>query len=291
MSLATGDLTTLYTVKQYMTSPPSDAVLTGLISRISRTILTILNRPLLVPHTYAQKFNGTGTRSLVLPMWPLLDLTTLTVAGVDLLEAPQPNTENSISFAYGWRFQPWNGIPPGEAANLELIGSYFVSGLQNIVTEYSAGYQVSGESHLIPALSGPYTVTPTQPYGFWATDEGVVDSDGNVFTAISTGTPSTGEYLPPDPSLSAPRSYYTFAAADTGKTVLLSYGFIPSDVEQAAIELISERSSYRQRLGVRSQSLASQETIVYDNSGFTSFIRQELAGYVNPIPTMTGAFV
>lgn len=290
MSLSSGDLTTLYTVKQYMVAPPSDAILSGLIARISRTILTVLNRPILIPHTYVQKFNGTGTRNLVLPMWPILELTSLVVSGIELLEAPQPSETNAISFAYGWRFQPWNGIPPGEAVNLELIGSSFLGGLQNVVVEYSAGYEVVDEAQTIPATTS-YVLTPRAPYGIWATDEGVTYSNGTPLTAISSGTPTVGQYLPPDPSLSTPRTVYTFAAADASRGVLLSYGFIPADVEQAAIELISERSDYRKRLGVRSQSLASQESISYDNTGATDFIRRELRGYVNPIPTMTGAFV
>jgi hypothetical protein len=288
VSLATGDLTTLAAVRSYMTGPPSDAVISGLVTRISRSILSILNRPLLVPRTYTQKFNGTGTRSLVLPYWPVLSLDSLAVNGLFLTEAPQPSAAGAISFAHGWRVPVWDSLPPGYAANVELLGSWFYHGQQNVVATYRAGYLVSAESASVPSDPGPYIVVPLAPYGIWATDEGVTYSDGTSFEAVSS-SPSAGQYIPPDPNLSSPRNYYTFSLFDAEQTVLLSYGFIPADVEQIAIELISERSDYRRRLGVRSQSLASQESITYDNSGITTYVERMLDQYVSRIPTVTGA--
>ncbi len=287
MSLASGDLTTIATVRQYMSGPPADPILSGLVTRISRSILSILNRPLLVPRSYTQKFNGSGTRSLVLPYWPVLSLDSLVVNGLILTEAAQPSETGGVSFgAYGWRVPTWDGLPPGYAANVELLSSWFYHGQQNVVAAYRAGYLVSGESAIVPAASGPYTLVPLAPYGIWATDEGVTYADGTPLETVQTA-PGAGQYVAP----SSASGSYEFSLFDASQTVLLSYGFIPADVEQVAIELISERSDYRRRLGIRSQSLASQESISYDNSGITAYVERMLDQYVSRIPTMTGANV
>jgi hypothetical protein len=288
MSLASGDLTTLAVAKAYMSNPPPDPVLSGLITRISAQIRSALNRNLLVPTSYVQQFSGQWTRQLVLPEWPLITLSSLTVDGVAISIAPQMDGNNPLTAPYGYRFQPWNGVPPGSPAVLDLIGTSFYGGLQNVVAAYSAGYQVADETQTIPAT--PYTVSPKIPFGSWATDQGVIDvATGVAMTAIASGTPAMGEYLPPDPTASTPRLTYLFAAADTGQQVSLTYGFIPADLEQACIELISERASYRSRIGIRSQSLAGQETIAYDLGGITRYVKDVLGDYVSVLPPAIGA--
>lgn len=63
--------------------------------------------------------------------------------------------------------------------------------------------------------STPFQVTPTIPgSGTWVADLGVTDAAGNNFTRVASA-PATGQY-----SVSA--GVYTFAAADTGKAVLIS---------------------------------------------------------------------
>lgn len=65
----------------------------------------------------------------------------------------------------------------------------------------------------IPAT--PFLLTPILPgSGTWVSDLGVMDTSGNNFTRVATA-PATGQY-----SVSA--GAYTFAAADTGKAVLIS---------------------------------------------------------------------
>ena len=289
MTLAAGDLTTLATVKAYAgTQAPADAVLSGLISRISMMIRSDLNRQLLLPRDYSLAFNGTGTRQLVLPDWPVLSFSSLYIGGAAITQAQ----DNSIySDAYGYRFLPWDGIPPGNPLVLELSGgAYYYPGQQNVAVAYRAGYQVTNEAQSIPA-STAYVLTPLAPYGIWASDEGVTYANGTPLTATTSTTPLAGQYRPPAPDLATPRLTYTFNAADAGLGVLLTYGFVPADIEQVAIELIMERGLYRNRIGVRSQMLAGQETIVYDTSGFTSFIKRALGAYVSVLPPAIGASV
>lgn len=288
MSLATGDLTTLAAVKAYVSNPAADPVLSALIVRESAHIRSILNRGLLVPTTYTQQFSGQGTRQLVLPEWPLLSLTSLVVDGTTIPIAPQINDPLPASVPFGWRFQPWNGVPPGQPAVVDLVGYRFFGGFQNVVATYKAGYQVSNEAQTIPASS--FQITPNAPYGSWATDQGVTyAATGAALTAILAGTPTVGQYLPPNPGLSTPRLAYTFAAADVGQGVLLTYGFIPADLEQVCIELIAERVSYRSRVGLRSQALAGQETIAYDLSGIPAYAVEMLRPYESVLPPAIGA--
>lgn len=69
---------------------------------------------------------------------------------------------------------------------------------------------------LIP--STPFQITPTVPgSGTWSADLGVKDSNGNPMTAVASG-PTTGQY-------SVATGIYTFAVADVGKTVFISYRY------------------------------------------------------------------
>lgn len=291
MTLAGGDLTTLTTLQAYLpgTSAPSATVLSGLITRISRSILTHLNRSFIIPKDYVQRFNGSGTRSLVLPNWPVLSLDSVTISGgaVTLI-----GDDSDLAYqSYGIRIQDWDGIPPGDPAVLEYAGGYFTFGSQNVVVSYRAGYKITDEARVIPATS-EFRITPLAPYGIWATDEGVTYDDGTALTAISTGTPLAGQYLPPNPdAVSSARTYYTFNASDAERAVLLSYGFVPADLEQAVLEFVMERSAYRSRPGIKSQTLASQETIVYNNSSLSRFVDEVLMGYKSVLPPAIGASV
>ena len=289
MSLASGDLTTLAAAKGYVDPLPADAVLSGLISRLSMMIRSTLNRSYLFPRSYTEQFGGQFTKQLVLPHYPVLGTPKLTIDGTVVPVAPQPNANQASGIPWGFRFQPWNGLPPGAPAVLELVGGItFWGGRQNVVVTYEAGYQVTNEAQTIP--SSPFTLPPLAPYGTWATDQGVTfAATGQALTAIASGVPVAGQYLPPAPDLPSPRLVYTFAAADTGKGVLLSYGFIPADIEQAALELIAERASYRTRVGIRSRSLASQEIFSYDDAGLNKWIIDALWPYVSVLPPPIGA--
>jgi hypothetical protein len=293
MTLAAGDLTTLLAAKGYIEPTPSDAIISGLITRVSMMIRSTINRPFLLPRAYVRQFDGTGTETLVLPDYPLIGstLTSLTVGGSTISLAPQPANDVTVSFpGFGYRFQPWDGLPPGMPAVVELLGTAFWSGHQNVVASYTAGYQVTNEAQTIPAT--PFQVTPGAPFGSWATDQGVTfAATGQALTAIASGTPTSGQYLPPAPDAGTPRAFYTFAAADTGKAILLSYGFVPADLEQVALELIAERASYRRRVGLRSQSLASQESFTFDDRGISQWAVNALNPYMSPLPPPIGVSV
>ncbi len=77
---------------------------------------------------------------------------------------------------------------------------------------------------------------------------------------------------------------YTFAAADQGLGVLLNYSYVPAEIEQAAIEWISERYRYKQRIGQVSQSLGGQETSSYSLKDMPDFIKLILQPYKKVVP-------
>lgn len=98
----------------------------------------------------------------------------------------------------------------GQALNSLFFGQTLTAGTQRSV--YS---DLTGAA--IPATA-PYTITPTPPSsGTWQTDLGVLNASGLPMTRVASA-PTTGEY-----SVSA--GEYTFAAADQGLTVFISYEY------------------------------------------------------------------
>lgn len=89
----------------------------------------------------------------------------------------------------------------------------------------------------IPAT--PYQITPTPPSsGVFATDLGVVDSNGNPMTAVAT-SPATGQY-----AVNASTGVYTFAAADTGKQVFINYRYTATSTTAMKQTVTSQLMGY-----------------------------------------------
>lgn len=96
----------------------------------------------------------------------------------------------------------------GMAINSLYYGQTLSSGLNGYVND------VVGAT--IPTT--PFQITPTVPdSGTWAGDLGVRDSNGLPMTKVASG-PTTGQYM-------VAAGVYTFAAADTGKVVYISYAY------------------------------------------------------------------
>ena len=72
---------------------------------------------------------------------------------------------------------------------------------------------------------------------------------------------------------------YAFSAGDAGAAVSISYGYIPQDVAQAALELAAERFRAAERIGLRSKSIGGQETIAYDISAISAPVMSLLQPY------------
>jgi len=111
----------------------------------------------------------------------------------------------------------------GAAVNTLYFGQTMTAGTQVAVNVDDVGAA-------IPAT--PYQITPTVPgSGTWQEDLGVIDSNGIPMTCVAS-SPATGQY-----SVSA--GVYTFAAADTTKTVFINYKYSATLASAKDIPLIN----------------------------------------------------
>lgn len=97
--------------------------------------------------------------------------------------------------------------------NGQVLNSLFFGQTLNngILTDYN---DLTGTA--IPGT--PYQITPTIPgSGTWAADLGVIDANGVPMTRVASA-PATGQY-------SVAAGVYTFAAADTTKTVFICFQY------------------------------------------------------------------
>jgi len=271
-----------------------DALLGRLITDISGAITAYLGRPSLLPRAVTERYDGSGKRRLYPRQYPVLSIASLVIDDVTVPAAPAPSAGGSW-LQSGYLLEPWDGAPPGGIQAIDLYGSFalgqprsaFVGGRQNIAVTYTAGYQVTSEAAAVP--SGGGDVAPAQPYGPWASDQGVTYANGTPLTAIATGTPAQGQYLAkltqsPDATPPAWTIVYTFAAADQNESVLISYGFIPAAINNACIEWAAERYRYRTRIGQSSQTVSGQMTSAYSLKGMPDFIKASLDPFRNVTP-------
>lgn len=105
----------------------------------------------------------------------------------------------------------------GKAKFAQLNGSLLNSLLFGQTLNAGIIGNVANNVTTVPA-SSPYTVTVTPPSsGTWSADLGVEDATGIPMTRVASA-PATGQY-------SVAAGVYTFAAADTGKQVSISYQY------------------------------------------------------------------
>jgi len=270
MTLASGDLTTLSRLKDWIenASLNSDIILQRQITACSASIRGKLNRSGLMSKSYTRVFDGQGTNQIMLPDYPVTSVSQLQLGPVIIQPAPLPtvsgDTITTVGTGYGYRLPLWLGALPGEPSMLEFVGGCFWYGVQNVKITYTAGYLISAEAQTVPAT--PFQVTVYQPLGVWCYDNGVTYANGTAFTAV-TSSPTTGQYVPPTDV--AP-GVYTFSVGDANADVLISYSFVPADLEEACCQYVAERWSYRGRVGTISKSLGGQETVRFMRGGARS---------------------
>ena len=257
------------------------------ITRVSRMILSYLDRATFLPTTITDILNGTGTNALMLKRSPVLSVAQLIVSN-QLIPQGQPNQATPLAWAVGpwtagWYLEPWDGIPPGRGQLLSLAGGAYFPAVANVTVTYTYGYVVYGETQTVPDDT-IYQVVPNQIYGIVAQDNGVTYADGTALTSVASN-PSVGQYVPPNPFASTkPTNYYQFAAADANATMLLSYAYIPHEVEGACCEYVAERLSYRTRIGQRSKSVGGAETTSYQITDLPNWVKTALNPYNRVAP-------
>jgi len=264
------DLTNLAALRAWLGLPsapgPNDATLAALITAASRSIYATLSRPSLLPFSYAETIDP-ETNRVTLRNWPVLQVTSVTWRGIAV-----PLDENAdLEASIGYALEPGDGVPPGRPQALDLFGHQYRSGRQSLIVSYSAGYAVQNEAQAVPATA-PLQLAALSPYGSWGSDLGVTyTATGASLTSVSA-SPAPGQY-----AVSA--GAYTFSAADAGQSVAISYGYVPQDIAQAALELAAERFRAAERIGLKSKSIGGQETIAYDTSAMSAPIQAMLQPY------------
>lgn len=276
MSLLSGDLTTPGRVANWMANPPAlpSPILSQLIGSMTGLIYSKLNRARVFNQTFTRIFDGVGNMQLVLPDYPVTSVISVQQGSVVIPPSALPNINQTqpagTNFGYGYRVVPWDGNLPGANATLEFVNGFFYTAPQSVRVIYQAGYLISNEVAVVPSSPGPYTVLVQQPQGIWSRDNGVTYANGTALVPVATIT-GAGQYIPPtdtNPGL------YTFGVADATQSLLISYSFIPSPLEEACIQLVAERYSYRNRVGEISKSLGGQETITFMRGGSNSAFRR-----------------
>ena len=242
--------TSLATVKAWLviTTSTDDTLLTNLIKQVSLAILNYINRPAFVRTTFNELQSGVGNPDIMLRNYPVITVNSLSVSG----ETIPASTSYGVP---GYTLSEWDGSSSGNPQEITLCSYWFRRGRNNISIQYQAGYCILNEAQTIPAT--PYQITPTQPYGNWAQDDGVTYANGTALTKVAM-SPTAGQY-----SVSS-TGVYTFAAADTTAAVLISYSYTPADIEEACIEWVSERYKYKQRIGQTAQNISGQTTASYN---------------------------
>lgn len=304
MTLLAGDLTTPARVQTWLPdlTSASNAIVAQLISSMTALLYTKLNRARTFSQTFTRTIDGVGNYQILLPDYPVTGIASVQLGARIINLMPLPNPTTGVipppNFGYGYRFIPWAGNLPGDPAVLEFVNGAWLAGVQNIKVAYTAGYLEQSEPATLPGTGGfsggTASITVLQPQGIWCRDNGVVyASTGVALTPVSAIT-AVGQYIPPqDTSPGA----YTFGVADANAAILISYSFIPADLEEACIQMVAERYSYRSRVGIIDKSLGCQETMRFWRGGGRYQMFPELPPevealimpYVSVLPPAIGA--
>ena len=289
MGLLSGDLTTQQRVVTWMGTGPTQpsAILTQLISSMTQMIYSRLSRSRVYSQTFVRTFDGVGNMQLVLPDYPVTKLIAVQQGNctvpLSVLPAPGAAQPTGTINGFGCRVALWDGQLPGENATLEFANGFFWQGAQNIRVTYQAGYLVALEPVVVP--TSPYAATVQQLYGIWSRDNGVVYAATGVALTPVAASPTAGQYIPPP---DATPGLYTFSAADVNANLLVSYSFVPADLEEACIQMVAERYVYRGRVGDISKSLGGQESIRYAR-GMPPEVKELIQPYVSVVYPNIGA--
>lgn len=258
-------LASLDTIKSWVTekSNKNDDLLKRLGAMATQFVLNYTQRPSFFRREVTEIRDGLGGQVMILGNWPVASVSAVNIG-------PRAISAAASLGASGWALEAWNGYPPGYAQEITLNGGVFYCGLQNISFTYLTGFFIADEAVTIPAVDIP-VVTVAAPLGSWGQDDGVTLADGTPLAKVDC-TPSTGQY-------SAKAGVYTFSSADSGTPVLISYSYVPTDIEQAVCEIVGERYRYMQRIGQNSNSTAAQITINYSLKSMQDFVREILDRY------------
>lgn len=258
-----GDLTTLANVKAWLApssgtlSDAVDPMLSRLIASASSFVLGYISRSIVVAD-YDEWYDSGGQNFLNLRQWPVLSVASVQFASVTI------DTEaTGVPPLNGWRL-----IPP---TRLMVTNYTFPRGRSCVRVQYEAGYRITGESHVVPEIPDPAAPLTVQTNFTSLLDLGVTLADGTPLVAV-TGVPGAGEYSVVD-------GLYTFNDAQAEETVLITYSYVPADLDQAVVELVGERYRQRDRIGMNSKSLPNGESVSFLVKDMNAYTRRTVDLY------------
>jgi hypothetical protein len=299
------DLTLISTCKDWIFGQSNDNVqpataddaIQRLVSQASRGVLTYLQRGDILPHAVTEIRSGTGGYRMVLRQYPVTAISFLSIGPVVVptrppLVGPGSSPVSQVIFSPspgppGYVIDPSDeGYPPGRLQGVAVAGLEFTRGAANVQVQYTAGYQTTDAVTLSAA-----GYTPLAPYGRWAKDAGVTyTATGAALAALPQGsTPGLGQYVPPPFAGTGrpPTWSYTFSAADAGAnaSLLVTYGYVPGDLDYAAAKWVGEFWKYKTRIGLRSEAMAQGAgTATYNLDAMPKDVQMIIQPYRRVVP-------
>lgn len=264
-------LATLPQVKEYLAlvEDTSDGLLQRMIRGASAHILNYCNRSTIALTEYSEVYDGYGNSFMVLRNNPVYSIEALSFAGTSISAA----TGDGFTTPYnnGFVVDPSYDVGVG-AQRLNLYGWAFPRLRASVSVRYKAGYVLADEAHTVPSAT-PFVVTTDYT---WTGDVGVKYADGTLFVKVASA-PAQGEYSVTD-------GVYTFNELDADVEVLITYGYVPADLNEAAVMMVGERYKYMERIGVVSKSLGGQETVSFSQKSMPEYVKDALIPYINVTP-------
>ena len=275
-----GTLTTLANLKAWLSivTTTDDALLTRLITAQSSRIQNWLNREI-ANQQYAIQLDGQGNDQIIFPNYPCTGVSSLTINDIPIPASPDGGI---LQDGYGFDWDRLR-VVGYQFSRGQYYANDFTRGRGNIALTYNAGFLVGAanpdpnkqlypaEAWTIPAT--PYQIPVTSLAHIWSADVGITKA-GVAMVAVS-GVPTTGQY---SVAQVAGVWTYTFAAADTGAAILISYSHVPPDLEQACIDLCAWVYKQRNRIGFKTENLAGQ-SVSYDVGAMPAWVTDSLNQY------------
>lgn len=264
-----GDLTTLAHVKAWLaiTSDTNDALLLRMIRSASAMALNYTQRTSIALMQYDDVYDGNGNNFMLLRQYPVSEVLSMSFNGTAVQQAAGNGVDSQ--FINGYVLESSKSFESQQ--RVTLFGWRFPRGRSLVSVSYKAGY-VTTEEFTLPDES-PLTVTTSYT---WLADEGVTNIDGTLFVPVASD-PLQGQYTVDD-------GVYTFNIADIDVTVLITYSYVPADIEQAVWEMVGERFRYMDRIGYLSKSLGGQETVTFSQVSMSAYVRELLNPFKRVAP-------
>ena len=175
--------------------------------------------------------------------WPVSAILSCSVNGVAIPAAAAlaASAPIGVGFVFDGREQP-----PGRMQRLSLRGRRFTRGLR--MSRSPIWQAIRSLVRQRWRRRGRPTASPR----FWRPMEigramaALLMPASSPLTPVAAN-PGAGQY-------SVGNGIYSFAAADAGAALSLTYGYVPADLAVACLGLVAERYAYRSRIGQQSKS-------------------------------------